>query len=193
MLLPERVVERLSGRTYRYWRKSASQLVGGFGAIRDSGRPAGARRSGSARRARTSIAACARPCSACAAIPGWSDRGRRRRVAVITRSCAGEIVPAASSVAVVGRVGGSTSPVSERRGVSSWAWSARARASLGDRLRTPDSSRVVLPNPGLVAILGSRGHQLSVPTHPDNFWARDRGQSGVRKLVDVTMAGGRLL
>ena len=59
--------------------------------------------------------------------------------AVITRRWLGPIAPAASSAAVVGNAGGSAAPISGRRGVSSWACSARA--SLADRLNTPVSNR----------------------------------------------------
>ncbi len=44
-----------------------------------------------------------------------SPGGIRRMVAVITRTCAGPIHPAANSAAVPGSAGGNGSPVSDRR------------------------------------------------------------------------------
>jgi hypothetical protein len=83
-------------------------------------------------------------------------------VAVITRRWAGPIAPAANSAAVAGRIGGRTSPVSDRRGVSSSACSTRAFASLLDRLSTPASSRAVVPNPAAAPAFSSS----SSPTTP---------------------------
>jgi hypothetical protein len=54
----------------------------------------------------------------------------------------------ASSAAVAGNAGGSTSSVSDRRGVSNPASSARALASPLDKLSTPASNRVVVGEPG---------------------------------------------
>lgn len=61
-------------------------------------------------------------------------------VAVITRRWVGPIAPAASSAAVAGNTAGSASPVSDRRGVSNAAWSARVLASPFDRFSTRTAS-----------------------------------------------------
>jgi hypothetical protein len=74
---------------------------------------------------------------------GCVEGGVRRIVAVITRTWLGPIALAASSVAVAGSVGGSVSPVSDRRGANSPACSARALASALDRWSTPAASRAV--------------------------------------------------
>ena len=75
--------------------------------------------------------------------------------AAITRTWVGEMAPAASSAAVAGNEGGSNSPVSDRREVSSAACSTRVRASLFGRLSTPASSRAVVPNPATAPAFSS--------------------------------------
>jgi hypothetical protein len=73
-------------------------------------------------------------------------------VSVITRACAGPILPAASAAAVFGSLGGSRSPFSVRRGASATACATRVLASAAERCSIPARSRFVVRNPVVAAM-----------------------------------------
>jgi len=93
------------------------------------------------------VASVSRIASTVRSSSAWIAAGSLSMVVVIAAACRGEISPAALAAAVAGKIAGSGSPVSARRGPSSAAARTRAAASVGSMRSSCRSSAPVEAQP----------------------------------------------